>query len=661
MNPRYEPAQPRLRAIAMSASTLFVMAVVPALLTACGGDSDNGGTPAASVKVQGTVAGKYANVTVCSDANNNGVCDGGEATAKTDANGNFTLTATAANLPTVAVIAANTPYVDAQTGAAKTTTQAVVFRAPAAANTVLSPLTTEVVREMEAANIDQPTAAAKIAGRIGVSADQVLGDFTTVADATAKQALVTEANIDANRFALASTMVARGDVLPSTGKPMTLQQAEQAAFNLEGVPRFDNLFVIILENHTNSAIDGSPLAPKITALLDSGNRATNYYSTGQPSEPNYLALGSADDWGITDDSAWWCMPTGNTRDTPTDPLPKGASACNNATVHNIKNGRSMFSAMKKAGMTWAVYNESMNPGQDVRADGVADATIIATDNLNPSLQLPFPGGLYKTKHNNSMAFDDVRNDGEFFKENRTMGGGQWDAAILASPKRPADWDVDQLGTDLKTGNVATLNYLIPDQCDDMHSISVKDTTGTTVASDCAGNPIITRGDNYTDYLVKKIQASPLWHNTNKRVGIVITFDEGNGNYLGAASCCGWNANGTSVNGQLGETATVTQPIVNYNKGNKGNGPIIFGVLTNQPNAPVGIKDADDYSHFSFVRTMQDMFGLADPGIPTSYMNRSKYTQAFIAANLVSLPEFQGSFNPHYDAVRPMASVFALAK
>jgi len=242
-----------------------------------------------------------------------------------------------------------------------------------------------------------------------------------------------------------------------------------------------------------------------------------------------------------------------------------------------------------------------------------------------------------------------------------MGGGQWDAAILASPKRPADWDVDQLGTDLKTGNVATLNYLIPDQCDDMHSISVKDTTGTTVASDCAGNPIITRGDNYTDYLVKKIQASPLWHNTSKRVGIVITFDEGNGNYLGAASCCGWNANGTSVNGQLGETATVTQPIVNYNKGNKGNGPIIFGVLTNQPNAPVGIKDADDYSHFSFVRTMQDMFGLADPGIPTSYMNRSKYTQAFIAANLVSLPEFQGSFNPHYDAVRPMASVFALAK
>jgi hypothetical protein len=565
----------------------------------------------------------------------------------------------AANLPTAAMIAANIPFVDPATGTTTKTTQALVLRAPATANTILSPVSTEIVREMEAGKLDQAGAVASFAGRIGVTQAQVLVDYSTLADAAAKQALVTEGNIDANRFALASTMVARGDVSSATGKVTGLKQAEQDAFNLEGVPRFDNLFVIILENHTNGNIDGSPFAPNITALLASGNKASNYYSTGQPSEPNYLSLGSGDDWGLTDDSMWWCLPSGDTRDTPTDALPTGQKACTNSTVHNIKDGRNMFTAMRNAGMTWSVYNESMNPGQDVRTDGIADATMTAPDNLTPALMLSFPGGLYKTKHNNSMAFDEVRNDGHFFQENRTMGGGQWDAAIQANPKRPANWDIDQLGTDLANGKIANLNYLIPDQCDDMHGITVTDTTGKVTAGDCGGNAIVTRGDNYVKKLVAKIQASTLWANPNKRVGIVITFDEGNGNYLGPASCCGWNANGAAVNGQVGEPATITEPIAQYSQGNQGNGPIIFGVLTNQKNAPTKIVDADQYSHFSFVRTMQDMFGLSDPGVPGSYMNRSKYTESFIASHIVDLPEFQASVDTHYDSVRPMAKVFKL--
>jgi hypothetical protein len=666
MNSPTTSARPALRRIAASTSTLFAIAVLPAFLAACGG-SDGNGSPATSVaaapsvNVQGSVVGKYAGVLVCSDVNDNGVCDAGEASATTDTGGNFTMMATAANLPMVAMIAPNTAFVDPATGAASKTTAAVVFRAPATGGTTLSALTTEVVREMEAGSIDQPTAAANIAGRIGVTAAQVMSDFTTVTDPTAKQALVTEATIDTNRFVLASTMVARGDISTATGKVETLQQAEQDAFNLEGVPRFDNLFVIVLENHTNSNIDGSQFAPKITAFLHAGNKATNYYSTGSPSEPNYLSMASGDDFGVTDDDKWYCIPTGDTAAAPTDALPTGASACNDPVAHNIKNARSMFSALKKAGMSWHVYNESMNPGQDVRVDSIADPTLIAKDNNDPTIMLPYPGNLYRTKHNNSMGFDDVRNDGQFFQENRTMGGGQWDQAMIASPNRPATWNVDQLGTDLQSGDVGNLNFLIPDQCDDMHGTGVPSTVANVAATDCNANqinPNITRGDNYVDSIVSKIKASPLWANKNKRVAIVVTFDEGNGNFTGPASCCGWNS-GTAVNGQVGEPATLAQPILGYSAGNQGDGPIIFGVETNQPNAPVGVVDADQYSHFSFNRTMQDMFGLADPGVPTSYMNRSKYTQSFIAANLAMLPEFQGTLDPHFDAVRPMASVFAL--
>ncbi|MEJ0002424.1 MAG: alkaline phosphatase family protein [Pararobbsia sp.] len=669
MRPPLPHARLKLSAITASTSTVIAIAVLPALLAACGGSSS--GTPAGpvvsnapTVNVQGTVVGKYAGAMVCSDVNDNGVCDADESTTMTDSSGNFTLAATSANLPTVAMIAPNTAFVDPVTGAASKTTSAVVFRAPAAANTILSSVSTEVVREMEAGSLDEPTAVANFAGRIGVDPTQVLVDFTTLTDATAKQAVVTEANIDAGRFTLASTMVARGDISPATGAVTTVKQAEQDVFNLEGVPRFDNLFVIILENHTNTNIDGSPFTPKITGWLHQGNRATNYFSTGQPSEPNYIALGSGDDWGIVNDDPWFCNTLGDTRDTPTDAIPAGAGSCpsgGESAAHNLKNVRSMFTTLKQAGMTWRVYNESMNPGQDVRIDGKGDATMTAPDNLNPTVTLPFPGGLYKTKHNNSMGFDDVRNDGQFFQENRTMGGSQWDAALQANPTRPATWNIDQLGTDLASGDVGNLNYLIPDQCDDMHGISVPSTVAGTSAGDCTSgsSAIATRGDNYTDKLIRKIQASPLWANRNKRVGIVITFDEGNGMFVGPASCCGWNASGKATNGQIGEAQTVTEPIAGYGGGNQGNGPIIFGVLTNQPNAPQGVTDADQYSHFAFVRTMQDMFGVADPGVATSYMNRSKYTQSFIAANLLSLPEYQGSIDPHFDAVRPMAKVFAL--
>ena len=88
-------------------------------------------------------------------------------------------------------------------------------------------------------------------------------------------------------------------------------------------------------------------------------------------------------------------------------------------------------------------------------------------------------------------------------------------------------------------------------------------------------------------------------------------------------------------------------------GNKGHGESIFGILTNQPNAPTGVSDGDAYSHFSLVRTFQDMFQIADPAIDASYMNRSKYSEHFIAQNIANLPEYLGSADTHFDSVRPI--------
>jgi hypothetical protein len=52
-----------------------------------------------------------------------------------------------------------------------------------------------------------------------------------------------------------------------------------------------------------------------------------------------------------------------------------------------------------------------------------------------------------------------------------------------------------------------------------------------------------------------------------------------------------------------------------------------------------------------------MFQLADPAIDASYMNRSKYTEKFIAANSANLPEYAGSADTHFDSVRPINHAF----
>lgn len=635
------------------------------LLAACSGSSSNN-TPAATAnaRVQGASVGQFANAMVCADINGNGVCDAGEPSTTTDATGAFTL-----NVPSgtsiVEMIPAATAFVDPVKGPSKTTS-ALVYRSLPDMNGMFSPLTTDVARLVDTGE-SESDATAKIAQRLGVSAAQVTSDYTKITDATARTALETEANLLNTRFALASTMVARGDVSSVTNAPETLKQAEQDAFNLEGVPRYDNVFVIILENETNTKIDGGANTPNITAALKSGAKASNYYSIGAPSEPNYVALGSGDTWGVTSDDPWFCIPSGDTVDVPTDSLPNGETVANQCSttnapsVHNIKNGRNLFTTLENAGLSWHVYSESMNPGMDPRGNSTPDQTILAADHNNPSLMLFYPGA-YAPRHNPSLDFDDVRNDPSFSANQRTMGGGQWDQAFLASPSTPAGFDIDQLGTDLASGNVANVNYLVPDLCDDMHNQTVTDVTGTIKATDCsAGAAILKRGDNYTQYLISKIKASPLWNNPARRVAIVITFDEGNGNFIGPAACCGWNPAGNTLGEPQGESGkmTVTTPILNYNNGNEGNGPVVFGVMTNQASAPTGVDDQDEYSHIAFVRTLQDMFALADPGVPDSYMNRSKYTQSYIAANLPILPEYAGSVDSHWDAVRPMAKVFAL--
>ncbi len=76
----------------------------------------------------------------------------------------------------------------------------------------------------------------------------------------------------------------------------------------------------------------------------------------------------------------------------------------------------------------------------------------------------------------------------------------------------------------KVGDVANYNIIVPDQQDDMHNIGTQP-----------------RADAWANNVIAKIQSSAIWKDPNKRVAIVVTFDEGES---ASTACCGWNTKRT---------------------------------------------------------------------------------------------------------------------
>jgi len=284
--------------------------------------------------------------------------------------------------------------------------------------------------------------------------------------------------------------------------------------------------VIIEENKSTDPIVGNPRAVNINHILNNYNQLSTYYSTGNPSEPNYTALGGGDDFGIHDDNWFGCgavapydikdvafaggtasdgQPLPAQGDRPPTNTRAGWSGTAGATcsdtptggtVHNVP-GDNLFTLMSRTGRTIRTYSESMNPGQDVRGDSIADAGVTATydtsrlkgvTNLDGSAIPTLVGtpnfavvnGLYKVKHGPSIAFQSARNLPEFAATNRTIFGTQYQEADwlkTTAYKVPSGWVYDQFSKDLAAGDVGNINFIVPDQCDDMHGVGSDTTPG----------------------------------------------------------------------------------------------------------------------------------------------------------------------------------------
>jgi acid phosphatase len=191
----------------------------------------------------GVVIGSYfRNAKVCLDNNDNALCDPGESSTLTDANGKFVLNG--ASVPVVAEIAADAIRFDANSGMAAAVGRKIVLRAPADAAAVISAHSTAVMAEIEIHKLSFAQARAKIASALGISPDKLLQDFNQEADAAVRATLKTESDAAIVRIQNALAAFKPGDRLKTVlaGATGLLDQISNVVVIYGENRSFDNLY-----------------------------------------------------------------------------------------------------------------------------------------------------------------------------------------------------------------------------------------------------------------------------------------------------------------------------------------------------------------------------------------------------------------------------------
>ena len=171
------------------------------------------------------------------------------------------------------------------------------------------------------------------------------------------------------------------------------------------IPRYQHIFLIVMENHSYDDIIGSSQAPHLNALANQFGLATNYWAVTHPSEPNYVALIGGSYFGIANDNPY---------------------------TQNALNQPSLASQLDAAHLSWKSYQEALpSPGYT--------GTTATTG-----------ADVYASKHNPFMNFL------PYYSADQR-------AAALANIV-PAT----QLAADLKSDAAPAFSFISPGLCTDMH-------------------------------------------------------------------------------------------------------------------------------------------------------------------------------------------------
>jgi phosphatidylinositol-3-phosphatase len=229
---------------------------------------------------------------------------------------------------------------------------------------------------------------------------------------------------------------------------LSLSATAASANGRDEVPRFDHVFVIVLENHNSftsfgaNGILDNPKAPHIQALAKKYNLASNYHGVWHPSLPNYVAMitgdfvgtdviGNADGGHLYPPNSVVGISDDDSPSVATD-YPKPASASKHRWRIELP---SLAGQLVKARKDWRAYLQNLPETGTHIANWPGDAN---------------SGKVYAVKHNPFPYVAEVQDNPAQFARQVPM---------------------EQLFSDLGRDRVPALSYIVPDQCRDMHGLS----------------------------------------------------------------------------------------------------------------------------------------------------------------------------------------------
>ena len=392
----------------------------------------------------------------------------------------------------------------------------------------------------------------------------------------------------------------------------------------KSIPRLDHVFVVVMENHGYQQIIANPNEPYLNSLIASGkvNLATNYFAIGHPSLTNYLEIVGGSNFGVRSDNApnWGSTsctpnlqsglvnadaaaapPSGVQIETGTvcpiagtgkDAATPAVDTWNEITpgvfnfladIDGVKSvpaastvGKSIADQLVEAGLSWKSYQEDLPLGPVFRVNFSNGTASNLTDftNLAP-LTTANVVQAYAVKHNPFAYFKSVQDGWQRDNSLNNIVGFDGQRGLFA---------------DLASGNVPSLAFIAPSQCNDQHGRGNGDafcafdpgvTSGSTVGTQAGLNPgLIQQGDVTIQRLVESIKASPAWR--DGRNAIVIVWDEND--YSGVLN---------APNGAF--------PPQNQNN-------VVLTVETNRDNDR-GVQSGKYYSSFSLLKSIEAALGL----------------------------------------------------
>ena len=306
------------------------------------------------------------------------------------------------------------------------------------------------------------------------------------------------------------------------------------------------IFVIMLENHSQSSVIDDVNAPNITSLAHTYNMATSYYGVTHPSMPNYIATIAGDNFGIQDD--------------------------NDQNVVNFDR-RNLVDQLESRGMTWGAYMETLPANKTDRFGPVVGTTAVS---------------LYAKKHNPFVLFDDVKNN----------------PARMANVK-----DYSALATDLNSAHAPDFVWITPNQCNDMHGgvyVAVPGHAETpcpygSVKDDANDAALKQKADAFVQHAVETIQSSTAW---TKNSLIFIVTDEND--FTNNATTGGWETADGCCDSPYVQAA---DPRINaaWPGGTYGGGLVPAVVITGH--RPQGRVSQTPYNHYSLLATIEYVWHL----------------------------------------------------